>query len=429
MDLRSANIVLESYSVLICLILLLYQAAHMDGGFRKQKRWFLFLLASNIGMAFGDMPDWLLSGQQTAMAWWLMRMGTFLLFLCAAFLTIGLTGYLIETQQLKGRRVQVIWRIACVLFFLQIAGTVLSAAFGFFYTITPDNVYQRGKFHILSQALPFLMYLLDVALIAEGRDKLKPSSVFFLGSFIVLPLVGQLLQAGFYGIAAISPTITLAILLALLNVQRGQEMAVKEKERELTEMRVEIMLSQIRPHFLYNTLTAIRQLCDADPARAKQSILDFSRFLRANMNSLTTKEPIPFTQELEHTKSYLNLERQRFGERLKVVYDTPVTEFEIPTLTLQPVAENAVRHGVLRREEGGTVRIATEEWGDGYVVIVADDGVGMDAPAGKDSDGAHIGLANVRSRLADQCGGTLLINSTENGTTVNIWIPKGRTGR
>ena len=273
------------------------------------------------------------------------------------------------------------------------------------------------------------MYLLDVALIAEGRDKLKPSSVFFLGSFIVLPLVGQLLQAGFYGIAAISPTITLAILLALLNVQRGQEMAVKEKERELTEMRVEIMLSQIRPHFLYNTLTAIRQLCDADPARAKQSILDFSRFLRANMNSLTTKEPIPFTQELEHTKSYLNLERQRFGERLKVVYDTPVTEFEIPTLTLQPVAENAVRHGVLRREEGGTVRIATEEWGDGYVVIVADDGVGMDAPAGKDSDGAHIGLANVRSRLADQCGGTLLINSTENGTTVNIWIPKGRTGR
>lgn len=423
---RYANVAIESYSILICLILLVYQIFHMTL-YKRQKYWFLLLLVANITLAAGDMTDWLCTDIQAPAAILLHKGGMVLFYVSTAFLSLGLTGYLMEFMGLNSPKSRFLWKVAVACFVILVACSVLSSHFRLFFYFDGANVYQRGNWYLLSQMLPMIMYLIDIALIAEGKGNLHSHSVFFLSSFIFLPLLGQIIQAKYYGIAGINPMVTIAILLSVINVQREQELEVKEQEKELTKLRVNIMLSQIRPHFLYNSLTAIRQLCDRDPAQAKQSILDFSRFLRANMNSLTTEEPIPFLRELEHTESYLNLEHQRFGKRLNVVYDTPVTDFMIPTLTLQPIVENAVRHGILKREEGGTVRIHTEEWTDGYLVVVSDDGVGFQAAQASQKgtqEGSHIGLANVENRLAVQCGGHLLVSSKDTGTTVTIWIPK-----
>ncbi len=419
---RYANVALEGYSILICLVLLVYQAVHKSS-YKRQKYWFIILLLANIGTAAGDMADWLCSGDTSEWAVFYMRYGTLLLFVCAGLLALGLTGYLAEFMELRSGRSRAIRAAAGALCLIQAVCSFLSLKNGMFFYFEEGNIYHRGHLYLISQAIPSALYILDVLLIVEGREKLYPRSALFLSSFIFLPLLGQMIQVKYYGVTTITPAVTLAILLSVINVQREQELAAKEREKELTEMRVEIMLSQIRPHFLYNVLTAIRQMCDTNPAEAKESILDFSRFLRANMNSLTTKEPIPFTRELEHTKSYLNLEKRRFGDRIRVLYDTPVTDFKIPTLTLQPIVENAVRHGILRKEEGGTICIRTQPQDDGVLVIVDDDGVGISSPAGGGS-GAHIGLSNVKSRIESQCGGSLLVQSDDNGTAVAIWIPR-----
>lgn len=200
---------------------------------------------------------------------------------------------------------------------------------------------------------------------------------------------------------------------------------MEQQEKELTNARIDIMLSQIQPHFLYNSLTAIRRLCNVDPQKARECINDFSLFLRANMNSLTSKTPIPFEQEMKHTMSYLNLEQQRFHSRLQVVYDIKAREFDIPPLTLQPIVENAVRHGILKRTQGGTITIRSEGKKEKYCITVQDDGVGFEADTYVKGKHDHIGIANVRERLEAMCGGTLEIQSVPGeGTTATITIYK-----
>ena len=204
---------------------------------------------------------------------------------------------------------------------------------------------------------------------------------------------------------------------------------VREHEDDLkARQRMQIMLSQIQPHFLYNTLSAIQYLCEHDPKAAGATTEKFSRYLQGNMSALKDDGEIPFTQELEHTKIYLDIEKVRFEDGLCVVYDISCTDFSLPTLTLQPIVENAVRHGVRgKRKSVGTVRIGTQEYPDRYEITVADDGPGFDpnAPVMADDGREHIGIANVQKRLEQISGGTLRIHSIlGKGTVVTIEIPK-----
>jgi len=196
-------------------------------------------------------------------------------------------------------------------------------------------------------------------------------------------------------------------------------------ERKLAESRIAIMLSQIQPHFLYNSLAVISRLCDKSPAEAKKATINFSNYLRANMNSLERTEPIPFENELNHTIGFLNLEKAMYGEALDVKYDIQAKNFNLPALTVQPIAENAIKHGIGKKEGGGTVTISTKETESNYLVIISDDGAGF-YPEKTDGDGQqHIGINNVRLRLSSQCGGSLKIESKPGeGTTATIIVPK-----
>jgi len=198
-----------------------------------------------------------------------------------------------------------------------------------------------------------------------------------------------------------------------------------QTERKLAESRISIMLSQIQPHFLYNALAVISRLCDKDPAEAKKATINFSNYLRANMNLLERTEPIPFENELNHTIGFLNLEKAMYGEALNVIYDIQTKNFKLPALTMQPIAENAIKHGIGKKEGGGTVTISTKETESGYFIIVSDDGVGFEQEKTVDDGQRHIGINNVRLRLSAQCGGSLEIESKPDaGTTATIIIPK-----
>lgn len=239
--------------------------------------------------------------------------------------------------------------------------------------------------------------------------------------------------------------VRVAILIYALNLLRTSIIALLRKIRENRELarrlqksRAELMASQIKPHFIYNTLNSIRALIKVDPELAQQTVYDFSTYLRSNLENVGERERIPFSDELRHIEAYLSIEKTRFEERLCVEEDIRARSFLVPPLSVQPLVENAVKHGVCARLEGGTVTIRSREEADAYVVEVEDNGVGFDVDSlekkrGQDrEDFSHIGLENIRFRIEEITGGKLEICSQMGkGTRVTVTFPKkeGKGGR
>lgn len=222
------------------------------------------------------------------------------------------------------------------------------------------------------------------------------------------------------------------IIIQLLNLVMASKRSYEESlnyekmQSELLKSQVLIMISQIQPHFLYNSLTSIAMLCEKDPKRAKTATIEFADYLRGNMNSLKDNHPVPFETELKHLKTYLSLEKMRFGDDLNVEYDIQTSDFTIPSLTVQPLVENAVKHGVGMKEDGGTVTISTREYDDRFEVVVSDDGVGFDTTKpNPDTSRSHVGIENIKERISSMCHGEVTIESeVGKGTVSTIKIYK-----
>lgn len=198
-----------------------------------------------------------------------------------------------------------------------------------------------------------------------------------------------------------------------------------ELEKELSDMNMTLMLSQIQPHFMYNALNTIKYLTKKDPKAAENAIVRFSSYLRANMDSLTQKEPISFKKEMEHVENYISIERLRFGDRLNVEYNIEYDNFSIPPLTIQPIAENAIKHGINQKVNGGTLKISSFEKDEYIFILIEDDGIGFDVNEVKNDGRSHIGMNNIKSRLKEMLNAEVIVESAENqGTTVTIKIPK-----
>lgn len=272
--------------------------------------------------------------------------------------------------------------------------------------------------------------------VREGRSAANREKRTVLLPLLMVLLAGlmELLNArlGWWRRNTVFNSVLLLLLLVyliwtILNIPIKYRKAkrVDQLEQELTDSRISIMLSQIQPHFLYNALTAIARLCDLDPPKAKETTLEFADYLRGNLDALTEKRPILFSKELQHTRIYTDIEQIRFGEKLHVAYTIQAEDFFIPALTLQPLVENAVKHGVGKAERGGTVSVSAHEEADGWHVVVRDDGVGFDASLRPADGSSHVGIENVRRRLALQTGGTLTITSAPgHGTAAEIFLPK-----
>ncbi len=210
-----------------------------------------------------------------------------------------------------------------------------------------------------------------------------------------------------------------------LRKQYLEAIRYQQMQKELYEAKVAVMTSQIRPHFMYNALTSIAMMCELDPKTAKQATITFAKYLRGNMDSLKQTAPVPFTQELEHLKKYLYIEKLRFDDLLNIEYDIQATDFVLPLLSIQPLVENAVKHGVGMKEDGGTVKISTRETETAYEVVIEDDGVGFDVNEQKDDGRSHVGMENTKKRLRDMCGGEVKITSViGKGTTAIVVLPK-----
>ncbi|MBR3227171.1 MAG: histidine kinase [Erysipelotrichaceae bacterium] len=232
-----------------------------------------------------------------------------------------------------------------------------------------------------------------------------------------------------YRDASSDDILSFAVLYDLTEQQR-KEKELNDLEKELERSRLRNFTSQMQPHFLYNTLGSIQEIILEDPTYAYKLLGDFTVHLRSCIRAMTNDEPIPFEQEEDNIKAYVNIEKMRFGDKLKVVYDIGTRDFLILPLSIQPIVENAIRHGIYERgERGGTLTIRTVDNGEDISVIVEDDGVGFDVEAFRhDLDtGKHdaTGLRNIMFRLDIVMGATVDIESCiGTGTRVTVRIRK-----
>lgn len=294
------------------------------------------------------------------------------------------------------------------------------------FVISPDNTYARGwGFFGIIYAICVFFYLVEamvLAVLQVTRTSLQGRSdgLNLLGSS-ALPVLGACLQMIFYGVSTIWSFGAIGLLNLYFNVQALHN---AQAERELVDSRTSIMLSQIQPHFLYNALLGIKQLCDVEPQKASDALEHFSYYLRGNLDALTDIRLIPFKKELIHVKDYLYLEKMRFSKKLNIEWDIEYEDYFLPPLTLQPIVENAVRHGITKKKGGGTLSIKSERIEDAVVITITDNGIGFDKNEPKQDGRTHIGIENVKKRLSIQCGGSLLIESEKGvGTQVIMVLP------
>lgn len=456
--LNSFNLALDGYSAALCAILAAYVLV-ADDRRSMMNRCFAGICIANVAMTLGDMASWLWQPPLSDAQYGVLLAGTFLFWAMPAPMFLCFTGYIVAYLRRRTSVPKGYLRFSVVLFAVYMAGCIASLFNGMFFHVTPEAGYARGDYFLLGQVIPIILHARNGLIVVRYRAHLKTKEKLSFATYILLPFAAEGIQVPLFGVALMNTAAALATLVVFMNIQASHRAELAERERELAEARGDIMLSQIQPHFLYNTLTAIRELCLTNPDEAARTVTRFSRFLRENMASLTSKDPIPFNRELRHVQTYADLERRRFGDRLTVEYDIRATDFLCPPLVVQPLAENAVRHGVMKRAEGGTVRIETREERDGYVVSVADDGVGFDVGTLTEGEGSvqsergktspkavpahgaapvrqrdteppehqHVGIRNVRLRLHETCGATLDIRSTPGqGTVAEIRIPKQR---
>ncbi|KQR39556.1 sensor histidine kinase [Microbacterium sp. Leaf159] len=209
---------------------------------------------------------------------------------------------------------------------------------------------------------------------------------------------------------------------------------LESSRTQLAEAELRSLRAQISPHFIYNALTAIASFIHTDPVRARDLVLEFADFTRYSFRR--QGEFTTLAEELGSIHSYLELERARFGDRLRVTLQiAPETlATVIPFLSVQPLVENAVRHGLEPGEGGGEIRIASRDDGTHTEITVEDDGIGMDPEGLRElltagAEGLHIGLRNVDTRLRQLYGtdgGLVVETNTGAGTLVRMRVPKSQ---
>ena len=290
-----------------------------------------------------------------------------------------------------------------------------------FYYVTPDNKFFRGSWWALMVVPMAAVLIFNVAAVIRRRKKLAKS--YFIGLLVyMMPMSVALIIHIFLEIEVLIVTgmALLALIMYGLILSDSVEQFMRQQQ-EIARQRASIMILQMRPHFIYNSMMGIYYLCDQDPEKAKQVTLDFTAYLRKNFAAIASENTISFADELEHTRAYLAVEQAQFEDSLFVNFDTPETSFRLPPLTLQPIVENAVVHGMRKSNAPIHVSVTTRKTEKFVEIIVEDDGPGFKPT---DDNEPHIALNNIRERLEMMCHGTLTVSPREEGgTSVKVTIP------
>lgn len=390
---------------------------------RRNRIFFIIVFALIVAHILSDLigqisilmlgPDYVLLTQIT----------TFLESLFSSMIMPVLTAYLLICAGEDWRKAP-IFKGACSLWLIYLGLLIITQFTRHIYYYTPDNTYHRGPWYPVLLIPPVLLMLGNLTALYRRRKRLSWNQFQAFSFYLLIPLAAMLIQMLFYGLLAILIGTSIAAVVMLFFILRDQTERYIAQQLENARQRASISVLQMRPHFIYNTMTSIYYLCGQDTIKAQKIILDFTSYLRQNFTAIIQKDMIPFPEELEHARAYLAVEKARYEDQLFVEYDTEYTAFKLPPLTLQPLVENAVKHGVSPDLNPLHLSIITREFENNIEVIVKDTGPGFTQ---SDNDEPHIALANIRERLHTMCAGKLIIKAREGGGTVaSMIIPKYR---
>ncbi|MGN0527912.1 MAG: sensor histidine kinase [Eubacterium sp.] len=313
-----------------------------------------------------------------------------------------------------------------VIYLLQIFLLFFNLFSPIYYYYNESHTYQRGEYFWISQLVCIITMLVNIVILIRNIKSYSKKERFAFLCYIIFPLIALILQTFIYGLFFDLYSAIISVTILFIFIMLDQIDRYVEQEKELTKMNIDVMLSQIQPHFLYNSIGAISELCKQNPQQAREALQSFADYLRGNMNSVNCPDFIPFTDELLHIEAYLKLEKMRFADKLNIVYDIEEKDFSLPPLTVQPIVENAVKHGICKTEDGGTVTLKTRKNGNEIVISVIDDGVGFDVGLYEKNTQGHIGILNVKKRLEQTACGELTVSSKiGSGTTAQIIIKAG----
>ena len=432
MSYSSVCVALETFAAVIVSIILV-DSLTAKGKPKRVNKYYFCMLSSCIALLITDTILWqpwifdipmLLAGTVFSLAY---------IFLVSYFyfFTIYMLTYISEKTVVSKWwiRLASIFAILSIVFWLVFFPTYR------YYEFDVRGTVNYGTLYGLAVAIPALV--LVVKIIAIFRYSAYISIRDKIGFFSLTVI---LMGSSFFineKIDALIPYLSTAVasLVTYVTIYRDQEKVLAEKEKELArhnereaETGARLAVSQIQPHFIFNTLNSIYYLVGEDPEQAQEVISEFSDYLRMNIDTMDNNGPIPFSKELEHIKTYLKIEQLRFDKKLKVEYDIKVTGFDVLPLTIQPIVENAVKHGICAKDEGGTVYISSEETENAFVVIVEDEGIGFDTEKVEEDGRAHVGMNNIRRRLSLIEGSTFdVVSEIGKGTKVTVTIPKMNT--
>lgn len=398
----------------------------------KSGKLFVWCLISQTAMLLVDTPIWILLANPKPENVIPIKILSFFsdAFLCAliSLYAYCLTEYINERKKISygyTNLITVLCGISLVLW-------LINAFNGMYIYYDATGLDQTGPHYLLSQAFNVVLPAMTMVLAFRYHYVIGWRNTWIWVLYGLIPVLSIPVQV----LWAVTPvclatTVSLVLVYTLIHVEQAEreaniEKELAQKELALSESNNSLVLSQIQPHFLYNALTSIYRLCDVKPEAAKEAVSNFSKYLRGNLDSIKQTKMISFADELKHLQAYLSLEKIRYDDDLDIKYDIKATEFFIPPLTVQPLVENAVNHGIGDLPGGGLVTISTEEKRDYYEIRVSDNGVGFDPETVPEDVRSHLGIMNVRSRLNIMCHGTLDIKSAPgDGTVAIIQIPKG----
>lgn len=269
-------------------------------------------------------------------------------------------------------------------------------------------------------------FICALVLIIRQREFISTVDMAISISFIIIASV-VIITDEIYGFCFSYVLLAISTFVLYVRIDLIRGTIIEKQEKDNLEWKTQIMISQIQPHFLYNVLTTISGLCEMQNAiEARDVVIRFADYYRINLDSLGKEKTISFEKELEHIKTYLWLEKIRFEDIIHTCYDIEISNFMVPALSIQPLVENALKHGILPNMFPGTITIKSYQTETDYVITIKDDGVGFD-PNEIPRDGrTHVGIRNVKQRLEIICNGTCEIHSDKGvGTVVTVRIPKG----
>lgn len=290
-----------------------------------------------------------------------------------------------------------------------------------FYSVNDEGIVYEKLFP-LSQTY-IIVGLADTIVGLYFSIKMRDRIRFVFASFIIIVAIFYPFTQIVGNSAPLNLGLTLGLQYLYTFVIYRREISAIESRREIAELNSKIMVSQIQPHFVFNSLSSIIMLCKKEPNKAAIALSDFSEYLRMNIDTLSTDAHVPFEKELDHINTYVKLERLRFEDKIEIEYEIDALDFMIPPLVVQPLVENAIKHGICKRPEGGKIVLKSYYMDDKAHIIVEDNGMGFMDDNLPDDGRIHVGIENVRRRLSS-AGGELLLSSMYNkGTKCEIIIP------